>query len=171
MINTFYSSIFKDPNLANITDGGLDVYANLETESITLDSLERTLIPTGVHVELPKPYCIKTYSVNEYLQYTGDICPEFRVYIPQLLITPKSGLSHKLGLSIVNSPGLLDNGYRGEVFVNIINMDTSPVTISHGMKIGQLVRIDVPRENWIKTDIIDTSTTRGNQGYGSTGIF
>lgn len=130
------------PYRAHADDAGIDLYS---AEDFDLAPGHRKLAGTGVAVRLP----------------SGTVG----------LIHPRSGLAHKKGVSIVNSPGTVDAGYRGEVKINLINLDpTETVTITRGERIAQLVlqdvRLDEPIE--ISPDEL-TDTARGTGGHGSTG--
>ena len=129
------------PSYAHPGDAGLDLYA---AEEVTLKPFERALVPTGIKVAIPEGYA-------------G-------------FVQPKSGLALKHGLSIVNTPGLIDAGYRGEVGVILINLDPGEtITIAKGQKIAQLV---IQRVENVTVSVVDEldDTTRGEGGFGSTGI-
>ena len=100
------------PNYETEMAAGLDLRANLE-ESITLKPLERTLVKTGLFIELPKGV--------------------------EAQVRPRSGLSYKKGLSVLNSPGTIDNSYRGEIIILLKNFGKVAVHIKKGMKVAQLV--------------------------------
>lgn len=122
-------------------DAGLDVTA---AEAATIGPGERVLIPTGFAMAVPEGHA-------------G-------------LLLPRSGLAAKQGLTLVNSPGLIDPGYRGEVKVAVVNLDrTESVQISAGDRIAQLLIVGLPRATaeWVD-DLSDTS--RGDGGFGSTGV-
>mgnify|MGYP001086390291 FL=1 len=129
------------PSYAHEGDAGLDLYA---AEDRVLGPLERTLIPTGIAVAIPDGHA-------------G-------------FVQPRSGLAVSSGLSFVNTPGLIDSRYRGEIKVVAINLDPArPLQISRGQKIAQLVIQPVVRATVIETDALDR-TSRGEGGFGSTGI-
>lgn len=129
------------PSYAHPGDAGLDLYAAVE---VTLKPFERALVPTGIKVAIPEGYA-------------G-------------FVQPKSGLALKHGLSIVNTPGLIDAGYRGEVGVILINLDPNEtVTIRRGQKIAQLVIQQVATLPVAIVDELD-ETHRGEGGFGSTGV-
>ena len=91
--------------------------------------------------------------------------------IPQgyeVQIRPRSGLAFKQGVTVLNSPGTIDSDYRGEVKIALINHGTEPVTISHGMRIAQMVVAPIARAILTQTDSLD-DTKRGAGGFGSTG--
>lgn len=130
------------PTYAHDGDAGADLYAR---ESVFLEPGERRLVPTGVAIALPDGY-------------VG-------------LVHPRSGLATKVGLSIVNAPGTVDAGYRGEIKVCLINLDPStPIKLERGDRIAQLVIQRVERAEFIEMDELD-ETTRGAGGHGSTGGF
>lgn len=129
------------PKRAHPEDAGADLYS---AEDLTLEPGQRALVPTGVAVALP----------------VGTVG----------LIHPRSGLAAKQGLSIVNTPGTVDAGYRGELKVCLINTDREqPVHITRGMRIAQLVVQRVELVGFEEVDELD-ETARGAGGYGSTGI-
>lgn len=129
------------PSYAHPGDAGLDLYAAAD---ITLAPFERALVPTGVSVAIPEGYA-------GYVQ-------------------PRSGLALLRGLSLVNSPGLIDPGYRGEIGVIAINLDPrDAIVISRGDKIAQLVVVPVARAAVTEVDVLD-DTPRGEGGFGSTGL-
>jgi len=120
---------------------GMDLRANT-TEPITLRSLERRLIPTGLYIELPIGY--------------------------EAQIRPRSGLSIKKGLSLVNSPGTVDSDYRGEIGVILVNLSNEPQTIAAGERIAQMVIAKYEQIEWRQVDVL-SDTERGAGGFGSTG--
>lgn len=129
------------PQYETIGSAGLDLRANT-TEPITLDSLERTIIPTGLFIELPYGY--------------------------EAQIRPRSGLSIKKGLSLVNSPGTIDSDYRGEIGIIMVNLSPEPQTIEPGERIAQMVIAEYKQIEWAEVDSL-SETVRGAGGFGSTG--
>lgn len=133
-----------DPEYAKIGDSGFDIRANL-TEPIVLKPLERVLVPTGLRFEL---------SPNTELQ-----------------VRPRSGMALKHGISVLNTPGTVDEGYRGEIGVIVINLSNENYTINHGERIAQGVIANVINQSiseLIKTNDLSDSE-RGSDGFGSTG--
>lgn len=129
------------PAYAHPGDAGLDLYS---AEDRTLAPHQRALIGTGIAVAIPDGYA-------------G-------------FVQPRSGLALKRGLSLVNTPGLIDAHYRGEIKLIAINLDPStPVTITRGEKIAQLVLQRVERAELVESDNLD-ETPRGTGGFGSTGV-
>lgn len=133
------------PSRAHDGDAGIDLYS---AQDVELGPGERALVPTGVAVAIPH----------------GMVG----------LIHPRSGLAARVGLSIVNTPGTVDAGYRGEIKVCLINLDTStPITIGRGDRIAQLLvqRVELPElvevTSFDEAGLADT--TRGDGGYGSSG--
>jgi len=121
---------------------GMDIRANLK-ESVTLHSLERKLIPTGLFIELPNGY--------------------------EAQIRPRSGLAIKRGLTLVNTPGTIDSDYRGELQLPMINLSTELQTIENGDRIAQLVIAKYETVEWqLVTEV--TNTERGAGGFGSSGV-
>ncbi len=129
------------PQYANDGDAGLDVCS---IEDIEINPGQRKFIHTGLAIEIPEGFA-------GFMQ-------------------PRSGLAIKHGISIVNTPGLIDSGYRGELKIILINTDKSePFHISKGDRIAQLVIQEVPHVNLIEVDDLNTSK-RGEKGFGSSGI-
>lgn len=120
---------------------GLDLRANLDAP-ITLGSLERTLVPTGLFIELPVGY--------------------------EAQIRPRSGLAIKHGISLVNTPGTIDADYRGEIKVILVNLSATPFVINDGERICQMVVARHERVEWEKTTELNASI-RGAGGFGHTG--
>jgi dUTP pyrophosphatase len=130
------------PSYAHPGDAGADL---LTTVDVRLEPGERALVPTGIALALPEGYVA--------------------------LVHPRSGLAARFGVSIVNAPGTVDAGYRGEVKVMLINLDPrDPVTLSRGDRIAQLVLQRVERASFVEVDALPASP-RGEGGYGSTGGF
>lgn len=129
------------PEYATPLSAGLDLRANLE-EPVTLKSLERKLIPTGLFIELPEGY--------------------------EAQIRPRSGLAIKHGVSLVNTPGTIDADYRGEIGVIVINLSKDDFTIENGERICQMVIAKHERAEWIEVESLN-ETERGAGGFGHTG--
>lgn len=121
---------------------GMDLRADLET-TITLKPLERKLVPTGLHIELPEGF--------------------------EAQIRPRSGLAFKHGISIVNSPGTIDADYRGEIKVLLINLSTEVFEINTGDRIAQMIIARHEKINWQEVEVLN-ETSRGVGGYGHTGV-
>jgi len=130
------------PAYETIHAAGMDLRADLET-SITLKPLERKLVPTGLHIELPEGF--------------------------EAQIRPRSGLAFKHGISIVNSPGTIDADYRGEIKVLLINLSTEVFEINTGDRIAQMIVAKHETVNWQEVEVLN-ETSRGVGGYGHTGI-
>ena len=128
------------PCYAHEGDAGLDLYA---AESVTLQPGQRSMVPTGIAIAIPQGYA-------------G-------------FVQPRSGLAAKQGITIVNTPGLIDSGYRGEVKVIVLNTDSSnAVQLARGERIAQLVIQAVPVVTLEEVEELD-STERGAGGFGSSG--
>ena len=128
------------PAYANPGDAGLDLYA---AKDVTLQPGQRVMIPTGIAIAIPQGYA-------------G-------------FVQPRSGLATKQGFSIVNTPGLIDSGYRGEIGVIGLNTDTqSEITIKRGDRVAQLVIQEVPVVELLEVNELD-ETERSSGGFGSTG--
>lgn len=129
------------PTYAYVGDAGLDLRAN---EDVVLNPFERRLIPTGLAIAIPDGYA-------------G-------------FVQPRSGLALKRGLSMANTPGLIDAHYRGELKVCAVNLDSSePIHIEKGERIAQLVIQRVPVVNLVEVEELD-ETDRGVGGFGSSGV-
>ena len=130
------------PSYAHPGDAGADL---LTTVDVTLAPGERAMVPTGVAIALPVGYVA--------------------------LVHPRSGLAARHGLSIVNAPGTVDAGYRGEIKVMLINHDPGePIELRRGDRIAQLVVQRVERARFVEVGELPDSS-RGSGGYGSTGGF
>ncbi len=119
-----------------------DVHACLD-QPITLQPMERRVIPTGLAMAIPVGY--------------------------EVQIRARSGLSIKHGITMVNGVGTIDSDYRGEVGVLVINLGQEPFTVEPGMRIAQMVLSKYEQISWQEVDTLD-ETARGTGGYGSTGI-
>lgn len=120
---------------------GVDLHANLD-ESIQLQSLERTLIPTGLFLEIPHGY--------------------------EAQVRPRSGLAYKRGIGVVNSPGTIDSDYRGEIKVIVVNLSDGAVEIEDGERIAQMVFAKHEIAEFEEVDQLEDSV-RGAGGFGHTG--
>ena len=129
------------PKYATPASAGVDLYANNEAP-ITLDSLERAMVPTGLFMELPQGY--------------------------EAQVRPRSGLAAKKGITVLNAPGTIDADYRGEIGVILVNLSNDAFVIEDGERIAQLVIAQHARAEWITVDEL-SDTVRGAGGFGSTG--
>ncbi|MCH7400660.1 dUTP diphosphatase [Belliella kenyensis] len=129
------------PEYQTPLSAGLDLRANLEAP-ITLGSLERRLVGTGLYLELPAGF--------------------------EAQIRPRSGLAFKHGLTVLNSPGTIDADYRGEIKVLLVNLSQDPFTIGDGERIAQMVIAKHEQIIWESSESL-SDTERGAGGYGSTG--
>jgi dUTP pyrophosphatase len=129
------------PEYATILSAGMDLRANIE-ESIVLKPLERKLIPTGLFIELPAGY--------------------------EAQIRPRSGLSIKKGITVLNSPGTIDADYRGEVCIILINLSTEDFVINDGERICQMVIASHVQAELVEVKELG-DTERGTGGFGHTG--
>ena len=120
---------------------GMDIRAFLE-ESVTLQSLQRALIPTGLFIELPRGY--------------------------EAQIRPRSGLAIKQGITCLNTPGTIDSDYRGEIKIILINLSGEQQVVHNGDRIAQMVVQSVKKIDWQEVTIL-SETERNNGGFGSTG--
>lgn len=129
------------PRYETSGSAGMDIRADLKN-SVTLFPLERTLVPTGLFIELPDGY--------------------------EAQIRPRSGLAAKRGLTMLNSPGTIDSDYRGEIKCIVVNLSNEPQTIEPGERIAQMVIARYEQISWLETAEL-TETERGAGGFGSTG--
>ncbi len=129
------------PHYSTEQSAGMDLRAWLK-EPVTLQPMERTLIPTGIYIELPPGY--------------------------ECQIRPRSGLALKRGLTVLNSPGTIDADYRGEVCVILANLSNEPQTIENGERVCQMV---VAKHSIVQWQLVDAlgDTERGAGGFGHTG--
>ena len=121
---------------------GMDIRCNIQ-EAITLQPLERKLIPTGLFIELPVGY--------------------------EAQIRPRSGLALKRGLTVLNTPGTIDADYRGEIGVILINLSQDPQTIEPGERICQMVIAKHEQPELLEVEVLG-ETERGSGGFGHSGI-
>ncbi len=129
------------PSYATGAAAGMDLRANI-SEPIVLKSLERTLVATGLFIELPVGY--------------------------EAQIRPRSGLAFKNGLTVLNSPGTIDADYRGEIKVIIVNLSKEDFTINDGERVAQMVIAKHEQAEWQEVQVLEESA-RGEGGFGSTG--
>lgn len=122
-------------------DAGADVRARLESPVI-LQPFQRVVIPTGCSVEIPRGW--------------------------ELQVRPRSGLAAKHGITVLNTPGTIDSGFRGEIGVILINLGDQPFTIYDGERIAQIVLAFAPKARWHVVDQLN-ETERGTGGFGHTG--
>ena len=130
------------PAYETANSAGMDLRANLDAP-ITLQPMERRLIPTGLFMALPEGY--------------------------EAQVRPRSGLAIKRGITVLNSPGTIDADYRGEVCVVLINLSAEPFVINDGERIAQMVVAQCQQAEWLTVDVLD-ETERGTGGFGHTGV-
>ncbi len=130
------------PNYETIASAGMDLRANL-SDSRVLKPLERSIVGTGLFIEMPMGY--------------------------EAQVRPRSGLAAKMGITVLNAPGTIDADYRGEIGVILVNLSNEEFTINNGERIAQLVIAKHERAEWIKVEEL-TDTIRGEGGFGSTGV-
>ena len=129
------------PRYETNASAGMDLRANL-TESRVLRPLERSVVGTGLFIELPIGY--------------------------EAQVRPRSGLAAKKGITVLNAPGTIDADYRGEIGVILVNLSNDDFTIENGERIAQLVIAKHERANWEEAEVL-SDTSRGEGGFGSTG--
>ena len=130
------------PSYETIASAGMDLRASI-TEPITLQPLERTIVKTGLFIELPIGY--------------------------EAQVRPRSGLAAKKGITVLNAPGTVDADYRGEIGVILVNLSNEAFTIENGERIAQMVIARHERAEWVEVELL-TETARGAGGFGSTGV-
>jgi dUTP pyrophosphatase len=138
IVNT---SPYPLPHYATPGAAGMDLYAHIP-EPVTLQPLQRHLVPTGLYIELPVGY--------------------------EAQIRPRSGLAARHGVGVVNSPGTIDADYRGEIKVILVNLSDTPFVLNPGERISQMVVAAHSRVSWQQVERL-TETERGAGGFGSTG--
>ncbi len=134
-------SPFDLPAYKTAQSAGMDLQANIN-EALTLNPLERKLIPTGLSIALPNGF--------------------------EAQVRPRSGLALKHGISVLNAPGTIDADYRGDIGVILVNVSNDTVTIQPGERIAQLVIARYEQVEWESVDVLN-ETDRGRGGFGSTG--
>ncbi len=130
------------PHYETIASAGMDLRASI-TESRILKPLERTIVGTGLFIELPVGI--------------------------EAQVRPRSGLAAKKGITVLNAPGTVDADYRGEIGVILVNLSNEEFTINNGERIAQLVIAKHERAEWEQVEIL-SDTDRGSGGFGSTGV-
>ncbi len=130
------------PAYATSQSAGMDLRANLDAP-VTLHPLERRLIPTGLHIALPKGF--------------------------EAQVRPRSGLALKHGITVLNSPGTIDADYRGELMVLLVNLSDADFIVNNGERIAQMVVARHEVVEWEPVGELD-ETERGEGGYGHTGV-
>jgi len=130
------------PSYETKASAGMDLRANLSA-SVSLKPLERTIIKTGLFIELPMGF--------------------------EAQVRPRSGLAAKKGVTVLNAPGTIDADYRGEIGVILVNLSKDEFIIEDGERIAQLVVAKHERADWKEVEVLE-ETLRGEGGFGSTGI-
>lgn len=130
------------PHYATAGSAGMDIRANLSSP-ITLQPLQREMVPTGLFIQLPDGY--------------------------EAQVRPRSGLANKQGITCLNSPGTVDSDYRGEIKVILINLSSEEQMIQHGDRIAQMIISKVEKAKWEVVQQLN-ETQRGEGGFGHTGV-
>ncbi|OEY71312.1 dUTP diphosphatase [Salegentibacter salarius] len=134
-------SAHKLPHYETEASAGMDLRANI-SEAVTLKPLERTIVKTGLFIELPVGY--------------------------EAQVRPRSGLAAKKGITVLNAPGTIDADYRGEIGVILVNLSNEEFTIENGERVAQMVIAKHEHISWEEVETLE-ETTRGAGGFGSTG--
>ena len=130
------------PTYETLLSAGMDLRANI-SEPIKLKPLERVIVKTGLFMALPGGY--------------------------EAQVRPRSGLAIKKGITVLNAPGTIDADYRGEIGVILVNLSNEDFTIENGDRVAQMIIAKYERANWnVVTEL--STTTRGEGGFGSTGV-
>jgi len=129
------------PHYGTVASAGVDLRANI-SEPITLKPLERTLVKTGLFIELPIGY--------------------------EAQVRPRSGLAYKNGITVLNTPGTIDADYRGEIGVILVNLSNKDFIIENGERVAQMVIAKHEQAEWSLVEEL-SDTERGAGGFGSTG--
>jgi len=141
-VNIVNKSKHELPHYATSQSAGMDLRANLE-EPILLKPLQRTLVKTGLFMELPIGY--------------------------EAQVRPRSGLAFKKGITVLNSPGTIDADYRGEISVILVNLSDEEFVIEDGERVAQMVIAKHEQADWeVVVELVETE--RGAGGFGSTGV-
>ena len=141
-VNIVNKSKHELPHYATSQSAGMDLRANLE-EPILLKPLQRTLVKTGLFMELPIGY--------------------------EAQVRPRSGLAFKKGITVLNSPGTIDADYRGEISVILVNLSDEEFVIEDGERVAQMVIVKHEQVDW--EEVVElVETERGVGGFGSTGV-
>lgn len=130
------------PHYSTSASAGMDLRANIN-KSISLKTLERTIVMTGIFIELPVGF--------------------------EAQVRPRSGLAFKNGITVLNSPGTIDADYRGEIGVILVNLSAEEFVIEDGERIAQMVIAKHEQAKWIEVSKLENSE-RGADGFGSTGV-
>lgn len=130
------------PAYATSQSAGMDLRANIESP-LTLHPMERTLVPTGIRIELPEGY--------------------------EAQVRPRSGLALKHGITVLNTPGTIDSDYRGELKVLLVNLSNDDFVVNAGERVAQMVIARHETATWEEVEVLD-ETERGEGGYGHTGV-
>ena len=130
------------PAYATELSAGMDLRANL-SEPISLEPLQRCLVPTGLYIALPEGY--------------------------EAQVRPRSGLAIKKGVTVLNSPGTIDADYRGEICIILDNLSAETFVIEDGERVAQMVIARHEQAKWEEVEVLD-ETTRGTGGFGHTGV-
>lgn len=140
-IKVINKSVHKLPHYETAFSAGMDLRANIE-EPITLKPLERTIVKTGLFMELPMGF--------------------------EAQVRPRSGLAAKKGITVLNAPGTIDADYRGEIGVILVNLSNEEFVINNGERIAQMVIAKHEQISWNEVEALG-ETSRGEGGFGSTG--
>ena len=130
------------PSYGTTASAGVDLRANIEAP-ISVASLEKVVVPTGLFMEIPIGY--------------------------EAQVRPRSGLAFKHGITVLNSPGTIDADYRGEIKVILVNLSKETFVIENGERIGQMVIAAHEQAEWVEVEELN-NTDRGAGGFGSTGV-
>ena len=130
------------PRYETPLSAGMDLRANLD-QPVTLQPMERRLIPTGLRIALPAGY--------------------------EAQVRPRSGLALKHGVTVLNTPGTIDADYRGEVCIILVNLSTVPFVVNDGERVAQMVVARHEQPTLVEVDVLD-ETERGEGGFGHTGV-
>lgn len=141
-INIINKSQHALPEYGTKASAGVDLRANI-TEPISVSSLEKVIVPTGLFMEIPVGY--------------------------EAQVRPRSGLAFKHGITVLNSPGTIDADYRGEIKVILVNLSKDTFVIENGERIAQMVIAAHEQAEWVEVETLE-ETGRGSGGFGSTGV-
>jgi len=140
-VNIVNKSRHELPKYETEASAGMDIRANLD-ESVTLQPLQRALVPSGLFIELPVGF--------------------------EAQVRPRSGLAAKHGITVLNTPGTIDADYRGEIKVILVNLSSEPFEIKDGERIAQMIISEHAKAEWAQVNELN-QTSRGAGGFGHTG--
>jgi dUTP pyrophosphatase len=152
------------PKYANKGDSGMDL---MSSEDLVIKAGQRGLVKTGLKIAIPNP--IKISGIENGIQTIHGFVVDILEIQFEAQIRPRSGLALKKGITVLNTPGTIDEGYRNEIGVILFNTSNEDFEIKKGDRIAQIVFAPVLKASWQVVESLD-ETDRGQGGFGSTGV-